>query len=169
MGLYKNLSDDIEEVDVIIAGGGTAGCAVAGRLAEADPTLSILVIEGGPNNYENPAIVTPAMFPTNLVPSSKNTLFYQSKKSDKLAGRGVIVPSGGTLGGGSSINFMAYTRAQRDDFDSWNTPGWTTDELYPFLRKVPESLSVSYFPQMIRPEADVTNSGTARNLRWPEK
>ncbi|KAI5921971.1 GMC oxidoreductase-domain-containing protein [Camillea tinctor] len=31
---------------------------------------------------------------------------------------------------------MMYTRAQRDDFDSWNTPGWSTDELIPFLRKL---------------------------------
>lgn len=30
--------------------GGTAGCIVAGRLAEADPNLSILVIERGPDN-----------------------------------------------------------------------------------------------------------------------
>ncbi|GAW13347.1 hypothetical protein ANO14919_027300 [Xylariales sp. No.14919] len=136
MGLYKNLDENIGEVDVIIAGGGTAGCIVAGRLAEADPNLSILVIEGGPDNYQNPAVVTPAMFLTHLAPGSKTALFYQARKSDHLAGREVIVPCGGTLGGGSSINFMMYTRAQRDDFDSWKTPGWSTDELYPFLKKL---------------------------------
>ncbi|KAI0458215.1 GMC oxidoreductase [Xylaria acuta] len=136
MGLYKSLGEDIGEVDVIVAGGGTAGCIVAGRLAEADPSLSILVIEGGPDNYGNPAVVTPAMFLTNIAPGSKTAIFYQARKSDKLAGREVIVPSGGTLGGGSSINFMMYTRAQRDDYDSWKTPGWTGDELYPFLKKL---------------------------------
>ncbi|KAI8947538.1 GMC oxidoreductase [Xylaria longipes] len=136
MGLYKNLGADIGEVDVIIAGGGTAGCVVAGRLAEADPNLSILVIEGGPDNYGNPAVVTPAMFLANIAPGSKTAIFYQARKSDKLAGREVIVPSGGTLGGGSSINFMMYTRAQRDDFDSWKTPGWTADDIYPFLKKL---------------------------------
>jgi len=30
---------------------------------------------------------------------------------------------------------MVYTRAQRSDFDSWNTPGWTADDLFPFLKK----------------------------------
>lgn len=34
-------------VDFIIAGGGTAACILAGRLAKGDSTLSILVIEGG--------------------------------------------------------------------------------------------------------------------------
>ncbi|KAI0516961.1 GMC oxidoreductase [Xylaria bambusicola] len=136
MGLYKNLDDNFGEVDVIIAGGGTAGCIVAARLAEADPGLSILVIEGGQDNYNNPAVVTPAMFLTHLAPDSKTALFYKARKSDQLAGREVIVPCGGTLGGGSSINFMMYTRAQSDDFDSWKTPGWTADELYPFLEKL---------------------------------
>ncbi|KAI1111186.1 GMC oxidoreductase [Nemania sp. NC0429] len=135
MGLYKTLSGDIEEVDVIIAGGGTAGCVVAGRLAEADPNLSILVIEGGPDNYGDPTVVTPAMFLSHLAPGSKTALFYQANKSNALAGREAIVPSGGILGGGSSINFMMYTRAQRDDYDSWKTPGWTAEELFPFLRK----------------------------------
>lgn len=30
---------------------------------------------------------------------------------------------------------MLYTRAQRSDFDSWNTPGWSAKELLPFLNK----------------------------------
>ncbi|KAI1421237.1 GMC oxidoreductase [Xylaria sp. FL1777] len=136
MGLSKNLNENIGEVDVIIAGGGTAGCIVAGRLAEADPSLSILVIERGPDNYDNPAVVTPAMFLTHVAPDSKTAIFYKAKKSNSLAGREVIVPNGGLLGGGSSINFMMYTRAQRDDFDAWKTPGWTADELYPFLNKL---------------------------------
>ncbi|KAL6405686.1 hypothetical protein AUP68_10821 [Ilyonectria robusta] len=40
MGVSTKLAGDIQEVDVIIAGGGTAACVVAGRLAEADPNPS---------------------------------------------------------------------------------------------------------------------------------
>lgn len=29
-----------------------------------------------------------------------------------------------------------YTRAQRDDFDSWKTEGWSADDMLPFLKKV---------------------------------
>ena len=43
---------------------------------------------------------------------------------------------GGILGGGSSINFMMYTRAQGADFDKWKTPGWTAKELLPLLTKL---------------------------------
>lgn len=116
--------------------GGLAGCVVAGRLAEADPDLQILVIEQGPNSYNVPEIVHPGLYPRNLFPNSKYTLFWQGKQSPQLAGRKPIVPSGGTLGGGSAINWMVYTRGQRSDFDSWKSPGWSADELFPFLKKV---------------------------------
>lgn len=98
--------------------------------------MSILVIEQGPDNYEVPEVVYPALYPRNLFPTSKLTLFWEGNKSPQLADRNPIVPSGGTLGGGSSINWMVYTRAQRSDFDSWNAPGWSANELFPFLKKV---------------------------------
>ena len=87
--------------------GGLAGCVVASRLAEADRNLTILVIEQGPNNYGMPEVVHPALYPRNLFPNSKITLFWQTKKSPQLADRSPIVPSGGTLGGGSAMNWMA--------------------------------------------------------------
>ena len=104
-------------------------------MAEADPELSILVIEQGPNNYGVPEVVHPALYPRNLFTNSKYTLFWQGNQSPQLADRKPIVPSGGTLGGGSSINWMVYTRAQRSDFDSWNAPGWSANDLFPFLKK----------------------------------
>ncbi|KAH8883203.1 alcohol dehydrogenase [Thozetella sp. PMI_491] len=136
MGLYKTLPDHIKEVDVIVAGGGTAACIVASRLAEADPSLEILVIEGGPNNYNLDHVVHPALYLENLAPDTGSAIFYKGNKSKLLADREPIVPSGGILGGGSSINFMMYTRAQRCDFDSWKTPGWFADELIPFSHKL---------------------------------
>ena len=68
--------------------------------------MSILIIEGGPNNYDVPSIEHPALFLDNLAPTSKNTIFWSANKAPQLAGREPIVPSGGVLGGGSSINFM---------------------------------------------------------------
>jgi alcohol oxidase len=46
------------------------------------------------------------------------------------------VPMGGMLGGGSSINFMMYTRAQGIDFDSWNTEGWAAKDMIPLCKKL---------------------------------
>jgi alcohol oxidase len=116
--------------------GGTAGCIIAGRLAEHNPNLSILVIEGGANNKDVPHIVNPVFYLQNLQPTTKTALFYKGNKAPQLADRECIVPCGGTLGGGSSINFMMYTRAQKADFDSWKTEGWTADEMWPYLKKV---------------------------------
>jgi alcohol oxidase len=142
--------------------GGTAACIVAARLAAADPNLSILMIEHGSNNKDVTSVVNPAFFLQHLLPTSKTTIFYKGNKAERLAGREPIVPSGGTLGGGSSINFMMYTRAQRSDFDSWNTPGWSADEMMPFLKKVIRKHSV-------QPNACANDSMTARDVSWPGK
>jgi alcohol oxidase len=71
-----------------------------------------------------------------LAPESKTAIFYKAKKDANLAGREAVVPAGGVLGGGSSINFMMYTRAQGVDFDSWKTEGWDQKSVLPMLKKV---------------------------------
>lgn len=70
------------------------------------------------------------------MPDNKMTLFYPSNPSEHLAGRGPVIPAGGCLGGGSSINMCMYSRAQRSDFDDWDTPGWSADEMLIFMKKV---------------------------------
>ncbi|XXH04688.1 GTP-binding protein rbg1 [Hypoxylon texense] len=135
MGLYTKLPEAINEVDIIIAGGGTAACVVAARLADADPKLSILMIEGGPNN-EMPTIEYPALFMAHLAPDSKTNRFYMTKKSPEVADRTLVLPAGAVLGGGSSTNMMMYSRAQRSDWNSWNAPGWSANEMLPYLKKL---------------------------------
>ncbi|KAK4554090.1 hypothetical protein LTR86_008931 [Recurvomyces mirabilis] len=105
MPITTSLSTGLDEVDVLICGGGLAACVVAGRLAEADPDL-VLMVEGGPNNADFDIFRHPALFIMNILPNSKTALSYKSKKSKQLADREVVVQSGGTLGGGSSINIM---------------------------------------------------------------
>lgn len=80
--------------------------------------------------------MVPAFFMQNLLPETKTNLFYQANPEKQLADRGVIVPSGGVLGGGSSTNLMMYSRAQRSDFDSWGVKGWSADEMIPYMKKV---------------------------------
>lgn len=94
------------------------------------------MIEGGQNNANVPTITHPAFFLAHLAPGSTANLFYKTKKSAALADRELILPSGGVLGGGSSTNFMMYSRAQKSDFDSWNVPGWSGAEMLPYLKKV---------------------------------
>lgn len=73
----SNYDDSVGEVDIIFAGGGTAACVTAGRLAKANPDLKILLVEGGANNLNNPTVVNPAVYLSHLAPDSKTALVSQ--------------------------------------------------------------------------------------------
>ncbi|KAL7621376.1 hypothetical protein AAE478_008698 [Parahypoxylon ruwenzoriense] len=93
------------------------------------------MIEQGPNNFNVQSVIYPALFERNTFPGSDSALFWKANKSPQLADREPIVETGGILGGGSSINWMVYTRGQWDDYDSWDTPGWTANDVLLFLKK----------------------------------
>ena len=116
--------------------GGTAGCILASRLADADPGFSILLIEHGSNNEGNPLISHPLLWRAHLLPQTGTTIYYVSKSETQLAERVIPVASGGILGGGSSINIAIYTRPQGIDYDAWNVKGWSAADLRPFMNKV---------------------------------
>lgn len=82
-----------------------------------------------------PTIEHPAFFLTHLAPDSKTNHFNLAKQAPEVAGRPLVVASGSVLGGGSSTNMMMYSRAQRSDWNSWGAPGWSADEMIPFLKK----------------------------------
>jgi len=124
-----------DEVDIIVCGGGSCGCVVAGRLANLDHSLSVLLIEAGESNLNNPWVFRPGIYPRNMKLDSKTASFYYSRPSEWLDGRRAVVPCAHILGGGSSINFMMYTRASASDYDDFQAKGWTTNELIPLMKK----------------------------------
>lgn len=124
------------EYDIIFAGGGTCACVAAARLAQADPNLSILIIERGTSGFDNPAIFTPALFWTNYAPTCKNILSYEAESEEKLGRRKRLIATGGCLGGGSAVNAMMYSRAVGRDFDSFGVEGWKKGDLIKCARKV---------------------------------
>src|SRR5277367_6013871 len=79
-------------------------------------------------------ILTP-LDPRNMKLDSKTASFYYSRPSEWLGGRKAVVPCAHILGGGSSINFMMYTRASASDYDDFQAKGWTTKELIPLMQK----------------------------------
>ncbi|KAG6819018.1 hypothetical protein H0H93_016330 [Arthromyces matolae] len=128
-----------EEVDIIVAGGGPAGCVVAGRLAYADPNLKVMLIEGGANNRDDPWVYRPGIYVRNMQQdgiNDKATFYVDTKQSSHLRGRKSIVPCANILGGGSSINFQMYTRASASDWDDFKTPGWTAKDLLPLMKRL---------------------------------
>ncbi|KAH9807360.1 Glucose-methanol-choline (GMC) oxidoreductase [Teratosphaeria destructans] len=124
-----------DEVDIIVCGGGSCGCVVAGRLANLDHNLQVMLIEAGESNLNNPWVFRPGIYPRNMKLDSKTATFYYSRPSEWLAGRRAVVPVAHVLGGGSSINFMMYTRASASDYDDFQAKGWTTKELIPLMKK----------------------------------
>ncbi|KAK8065893.1 alcohol oxidase [Apiospora hydei] len=124
-----------EEFDIIVCGGGSCGCVVAGRLANLDHNLKVLLIEAGESNLNNPWVYRPGIYPKNMKLDSKTASFYESRPSPWLAGRKAVVPCAHILGGGSSINFLMYTRASASDYDDFQAEGWKTKDLLPLMKK----------------------------------
>ncbi|KAL1746376.1 GMC oxidoreductase-domain-containing protein [Schizophyllum fasciatum] len=128
-----------EEVDVVVCGGGPAGCVVAGRLAYADPNLKVMLIEGGANNRDDPWVYRPGIYVKNMQRdgvNNKATFYTDTMKSSHLRGRRSIVPCANILGGGSSINFQMYTRASASDWDDFKTDGWSYKDLQPLIKRI---------------------------------
>lgn len=65
-----------DEVDIIVCGGGSCGCVVAGRLANLDHNLQVLLIEAGESNLNNPWVYRPGKSLRFLLGPSLTELRY---------------------------------------------------------------------------------------------
>ncbi|KAF7344913.1 Alcohol oxidase [Mycena venus] len=128
------------EYDIIFAGGGTTACVVAGRLATADSSLRILILENGRSTKDNPAHVQPGRFIENITTRGSEILtLHSSKPGINLDGRAPVASNANCMGGGSSINGLMYNRAPASDYDDWmqlGNPGWGSADLIPLAKKL---------------------------------
>ncbi|ABC64868.1 GMC family oxidoreductase [Erythrobacter litoralis] len=123
----------MNQYDYIVIGGGSAGSAVAGRLA-VDGTRQVCLLEAGGRN-NNMLVKTPGFMPFLL----KNTNYrYDTVPQKGLNGRIGYQPRGKGLGGSSAINAMVYIRGHRWDYDNWaamGCDGWSYDDVLPWFKK----------------------------------
>ncbi|KAJ6451318.1 alcohol oxidase [Mycena sanguinolenta] len=123
--------------DYIVVGGGTSGAVIANRLSENND-ISVLVLEAGGSNANVLDIIVPA-FCTIATPQTPQDWNYTTIPQTGLNGRAIAYPRGFVLGGSSSVNYMAYTRGGRDDFDRFarvtGDKGWSWDSLIPYILK----------------------------------
>ena len=130
-----NGADDIGEFDYVIVGAGSAGCAIAARLAE-DPSTTVCLLEAGPED-KSPLIHVPIGFAFRLE-SSKENWGFETIPQKALNNRQGLQPRGRTLGGSSSINAMIYIRGTASDYDRWaelGATGWGWSDVLPYFKK----------------------------------
>lgn len=107
--------------DLIIVGGGTAGCVLAGHLTRSG-RLRVLLIEAG-GEPRSPFVKIPAGF--SRLFKSENDWAFMSEPQSSVGGHRVFTPRGRMLGGCSNINAMIHQWCHPVDFDGWAAAGAT--------------------------------------------
>lgn len=123
------------QAEYVIVGAGSAGCAIAYRLAEAGKRV-IIIEEGGTD--AGPFIQMPGAlsYPMNM---KRYDWGYRSEPEPHLGGRRLATPRGRVLGGSSSINGMVYVRGHAYDFDTWDemgAQGWAFADVLPYYKRM---------------------------------
>jgi choline dehydrogenase-like flavoprotein len=123
----------MDEFDIIIIGGGSAGSAAAGRLSQSGK-YSVCLIEAGGKN-DNILIKTPGFMP--FIRNSSNYK-YDTVPQKGLNGRIGYQPRGRGLGGSSAINAMVYIRGSKWDYNNWaamGCDGWSYEDVLPIFKR----------------------------------
>jgi 5-(hydroxymethyl)furfural/furfural oxidase len=127
----------MEDADVLIIGGGTAGCVVAARLSE-DPRLKVRLVEAGrdaprgaragdvadlfPRAYANSAYFWPDL--TAVAHAGSPPKPYSQAR---------------ILGGGSTVMGLWALRGLPADYDAWSAggaDGWSFTDVLPYFIKL---------------------------------
>lgn len=123
------------QAEFVIVGAGSAGCAMAYRLALAGS--KVIVIEHGGSDA-GPLIQMPGAlsYPMNM---KMYDWGYRTEPEPHLGGRRLACPRGKVIGGSSSINGMIYVRGHARDFDHWRdqgADGWGYADVLPYYKRM---------------------------------
>jgi choline dehydrogenase len=120
------------EYDFIVVGAGSAGCAVAGRLA-SQSSAKVLLIEAGGSDRRL-TIRAPMLYA--LQRGTSLDWAYESEPEPECGDRRIPQPRGRALGGTSGMNAMLWIKGSTLDYDGWKLPGWTWDDVAPVFERM---------------------------------
>jgi len=130
--------------EIVIVGGGSAGCVLANRLSE-DPSTRVLVLEAGRPDYPWDVYIH---MPAALSFPIGNRFYdwrYESEPEPYMHGRRVYHARGKVLGGSSSINGMIFQRGNPLDCERWGAdPGmgsWDYAHCLPYFKRMETCLA----------------------------
>lgn len=131
-------SDDnpTRSFDIIIVGGGTAGCVLASRLSSISH-LNILLLEAGPDNNADPKVSTP-LTSRRMFKDPNYDWNFQTVPQVGLNGRVIEHTRGRMIGGSSAINSHSLVYPNRAMHDAWaeiaGDQRWSWDRMEPFYK-----------------------------------
>jgi choline dehydrogenase len=130
--------------DVVVLGGGTAGCVVAGRLA-AESDAAVVVLEAGPDYGPRDSGHWPADLLDGGALVASHSWGYDTGDLHQLRGP-VELPRARVIGGCSSHNGCIAAVGCVDDYDGWASIAgderWRAGALRPLFARALERLRV---------------------------
>ncbi|PVX85905.1 GMC family oxidoreductase [Paraburkholderia unamae] len=134
-------NDEFGAFDVVIVGGGSAGCVLANRLS-AEPGLRVLLIEAGRDFAPGDE---PATMRDSYPRSYGQPEWFWSPLNAEVRPKETPRPfeQARVMGGGSSVMGMAALRGLPSDYNAWaaaGAVGWSWDDVLPWFRALENDL-----------------------------